>query len=483
MPTSSVIRRALAAGAVGSLLVALAPTAFAADGKWTQVSSYSNATRYPQMSSIDAPTIARFGSEVQILWSTDISSQQSQYATAILNGAGKVIAGPSAAFGPWSTIAHNPALIALGGQRFLAFSGLQSTTTGAPYTSGAEYYATSGDGRSWSLGPGSLSSTRSAYASYTNDVTDNGGTPVWVGSASSTTGINWHVGISPTDPAPEGSDGEFRLGGCCAYDGATVRDTATGAVWAAFYSNSSAMNEQGIQVGQIVPYGGGFTQAPGSVKDYNGAAASTPPSQRVAMAARAGGGVFVAYPVGYPTATGIKVWKVGSSQVLDIPARDAGNVAMSADPSGRLWVTWEQGGRVKAVHTNTAGTALGAAGSFGKPKGANSVWHSASSAEAGGLDVAYTFTVRNAINVWHTHLLRTLSVGAPASAGRGSSVTITVTDAGDPVAGARVSFGGHSGTTNSAGKVTLRAPGRSGGAPAKASKGGYNAGVTGVRVH
>jgi hypothetical protein len=473
------VRRALTAGAIGAIVLATAPMAAAADGKWTQVSDYTNAKKYPQMSSIDAPTMARFGSEVQILWSNDTGPLQQQYSTAIVNGAGKVVAGPSTAFGGWSALAHNPALISLNGQRFLGFSGLQSTTTGAPYTSGAEYYATSGDGRAWSLGAGSLSATQSAYASYSNDVVDNAGTPVWIGSASSTSGINWHVGISPSDPAPEGSDGQFRLDGCCAYDGATERDAATGAVWAAFYSNSSASNEQGIQVGQIVPFAGGFAQAPGSVKVTDGAANSTPPAQRVAMAARAGGGVYVAYPVGYPTATGIKVLKVGTSQVLDIPAYDAGNVTMSADPAGRLWISWEQGGKVKAVHTNTAGTALGAVGSFGKPKGADSVWHSTSSAEAGGLDVAYTFTVRNAINVWHTHLLRTLSVDGPKTAGRGSNVTFTVSDAGDPVAGARVSFGGRSGTTNAQGKVTLRA---SGGSGVRAAKAGYNTGSANVRV-
>ena len=88
-------------------------------------------------------------------------------------------------------------------------------------------------------------------------------------------------------------------------------------------------------------------------------------------------------------------------------------------------------------------------------------------------------TSRSAINVWHTHVLRTLSVDGPKTASRGSSVTFTVSDAGDPVAGAKVTFGGRSATTNAQGKATLRA---SGGNGVRAAKAGYNTGTTAVRV-
>jgi len=477
---STVHRRIVASAAVGALVVGLAPAALA-DG-WKQLSGYTNATSYPKMSNIDEPTMARFGSEVQVLWSEDTSNGASGYKTAIVNGAGAVVQPAITAVGGWAGVAHNPSLISLGGQRFLVFSGLRSTTTGAPNTSGAAYYATSGDGRTWGVGPGSMSATQSAYAAYSLAGVDNAGTPVWIGSASSTTGLNWHVGISPTDPAPEGSDGIFRLGGCCAYDGAGARDEATGTVWAALFSNSSAATEMGIQVGPIIPFAGSFTQAPGSVTNYDGRPSVSDPGQRVGLVARAGGGVYAAYPIGYPMTKAINLWKVGTDQVLTIPAPDARAVTAAADTDGRIWVTWSSRGKVKAVHTNTAGTALGAAGSFGSPRGSDTVWKSTASAAGGGLDVAYSFTARNAINVWYTHIKRTLSVNAPATAGRGSSVTITVTDAGDPVAGARVTFGGHSATTNAAGKVTLRAPGRSGGAQAKAAKSGYNTGSNAIRI-
>ncbi len=95
-------------------------------------------------------------------------------------------------------------------------------------------------------------------------------------------------------------------------------------------------------------------------------------------------------------------------------------IAMSAEPDGRLWLTWREGTKVKAVHTNAAATRLGAIGSWAAPRGTN--------------------------YLWHTQVTRTLSVTAdPGSIRRGGRVTFTVADAGDPVAGARVRFGSRQG--------------------------------------
>ena len=482
---SARIRRTTLVGSV-TIAVALggAPIAAAAPGDWTQLSTFSNAVTYPHASNIDQPTMARFDSSLQVIWPAQTSSSTQSYLTAVLDGAGRVTSASREIVSGWATLTENPVLIGLAGQRFLAFSGLQSTTTGAPFTSGSEYYATSPDGVTFTPSSGSLSATTSAYAAYSNDVIDNAGTPVWVGSAGSTTGINWHVGTSPSQPAPAGSDGQFRLAGCCAYSAALGRDEATGAVYAAFYSNSEATTEQGIQVGQILPTQGAFAQAPGSIIVRDGAADSLGPDQRVAMAARSGGGVYVAYAVGYPTATSIRVLKVGTSSTLDVPgSAGARNISMGSGPDGRLWVSWVSGNRLKVVHTNASATRFGAVGNWGAPRGTATMWKSAIEGFAGGADVVVTATTSSEINVWHSQALRTLGVSANRKAvRRGSPVTLTVTDAGDPVAGAHVRLGARSGTTNAAGKVTLRAPGSSGRAKVTAKKAAYNAGVTTVLV-
>ena len=156
---------------------------------------------------------------------------------------------------------------------------------------------------------------------------------------------------------------------------------------------------------------------------------------------------------------------------------------MTAEPDGRLWIVWEQGNKVKAVHTNAAGTRFGSVGTWASPRGTEYLWHTAAAGTAGGAGVAITATTQYAINVWHTNITRTLTIKAsPASARRGSGVTFTVTDAGDPVAGATVRFGTRSGTTNGSGRVTINAPGSSGRVKATARKGGYNPGSTTVRV-
>ena len=114
----------------------------------------------------------------------------------------------------------------------------------------------------------------------------------------------WHVGTSDASPAPAGSDQSYNLSGCCAYNAAAARDAATGAVYAAFYSNSNATSENGIQVGQILPAAAGWRQAPGSTQVEDGRASSSDPGQKVAMVGRPGGGVFVAYAVGLPVHAG-----------------------------------------------------------------------------------------------------------------------------------------------------------------------------------
>ena len=334
------------------------------------------------------------------------------------------------------------------------------------------------------MGSGTLSETQSAYGSYGSDAVDNAGTPVWVGNAGTTTGIRWHSGISPTDPAPAGSDGQFLLAGCCAYNAAVARDEATGAVFGSFYSNSSATTENGIQVGQILPTQGAFAQAPGSVTIRDGAADSEDPSQQVALASRPGGGVYVAYAVGYPSATTIRLLQVGTSNTIDVPgSANAEHISLAGGPDGRMWISWVSGDRLKVVHTNTAVTRFGSTGAWGAPRGTDTMWKTTSSAAGGALDVVVTATTQAKINVWHTQVNRTLSLAAsPVNPRRAGNVTFTVTDAGDPVAGAQVKIGGRTGMTNAAGKVTLRAPSSKGRAKATASKSGYNPGTTSIRV-
>jgi hypothetical protein len=202
------------------------------------------------------------------------------------------------------------------------------------------------------------------------------------------------------------------------------------------------------------------------------------------MASRAGGGVYVAYKMGYPSPKQIRILRVDTGATLDFPV--SGNVrsiSMGADPVGRIWVAWNQDNRMRAVHTNRAGTQLGAIGSWGAPRGTSTMWKTTTAGSEGGADVVVTATTQSAINVWHTQILRTLSVSAdPASVRRGGRVEFRVSDAGDPVAGATVRLGSRTARTNAAGKATIAAPGSRGSVRVKVSKDGYNGNSTSVRV-
>jgi len=461
-------------------------------GDWTQLSSFPTSSRYPQGQNIDEPTVRRIGNQLQVVWRGQVSPDRSAYYPALVGLDGSTVAPGREIITNWVQLTSNPKLIRVNGQQFLAFSGLQTQTTGAPYTSGAEFAATSPDGLSWTVSPGALSATTTAYVGVGNDAVEDNGAPVWVGNPGTSSGINWHVGLSQGDPAPAGSDGTYRLAGCCAYQAATAKDQATGAIYAAFYSNSTTPGENGIWTGQILPSQGAFSRAAGSMTNYNGTESSIEPGQRVAMVARNGGGVFVAYKVGYPDVTGIRILNVATGATLDVP-RSAGAraISLAAGTGGRLWISWTAGGAVKTAHTNTAVTVVGAVGNQGAPAGSESLWKLAANSiafspeltEGENVDlVATSGTGDGQVNVWHTQALRTLGVDAPERVGRRGTISVVVTDAGEPVAGARVKIAGDTATTDRDGRAELRAPSRARPYSITAARAGFAQGKTTIRV-
>ena len=392
-----------------SLLALAAPAPAGAEvGSWTRLSATAGGG-YPRIANIDEPTLGRLGADLQVVWPVQTSASTVDYQQAIVGRDGVAALRANPILTGWAELTSDPRLITVGGTQFLAFSGLRSTDSTDPYAQGAEYFATSADGRSWQLGVGSLSESTSAYADYGNDAVDNAGTPVWVGNPGTVTGIRWQSGTSPAIPSPAGSGGSFSLEGCCAYSAAAARDNSTGAIIAAFYSNSSAASEQGIQVGQILPAPGAFSQAPGSVTTSAGSANSLSPDQRVAMVSRPGGGVLVAYKVGYPSTGRIRVWQVGTTKQFDIPGSGgARRIAMAAEPGGQVWVTWIAGDRVKSARLNAAGVVPRSTISWTGPPQSSTMWKiGTSSGSVKRLDVVVTASgPGGSINVWHRQAVR-----------------------------------------------------------------------------
>lgn len=211
---------------------------------------------------------------------------------------------------------------------------------------------------------------------------------------------------------------------------------------------------------------------------------------RTPLVARSGGGLYVAYPTGYPRMNRVRVWRVGSGAATQIARLGNGNhpVALAAAPDGRLWVVWAEsrGGaaRVLARRSNEKATRFGAVVDAGRPAGAPAAYQLDASPVGNALDVLANFNIgtqpRSA--TYYRRIKPGLTLTArPSRLRRGvrQGVDFTVTDAGDPVRGARVAAGGASATSRD-GSVTLRLAGRA--VTARATKAGYTSATRHLRV-
>jgi hypothetical protein len=129
-------------------------------------------------------------------------------------------------------------------------------------------------------------------------------------------------------------------------------------------------------------------------------------------------------------------------------------------PAGRLWVVWADAkDGVFVTRSNEAASRFGAAQRLKLPADTGFVWNAQGEGSAGPLDL-FVDVGNNAGSdrgFWHMHVLARLSASASAARTRGkpSTVTVHVTDVGDPVVGATVQVGGQSRTTDATGKASF----------------------------
>jgi hypothetical protein len=367
------------------------------------------------------------------------------------------------ALGSWSSMSHPDLLRMPDGSLRVFFGGIRSTNPGEP--NNAMNTATApAAGAPWSLQSGKAAQASYAYAtSYAGAALAKNGTPIssWAGSP----GLGFHYGVDPSAP-----DGKIPQSGCCLYHPDIGVDSASGQAWIGFTSNENA--SPGVFVNAIGPGGaeGGRKLAPGSLsgKDFLQPIGRTPITGRIGAA-----GVFLAYGQGYPTFKTVAVWRVDTSKpqlVLNVPG--AKHVSIAAAPEGRLWVMLEVGGKIYATRTNHAATRIGPP-SVIKPPGSGSVYELDGEGSAGPLDLV----ANDGQGLWHQQVWPKLQVTGKRA---GKVIVFTVSDAGDPVAGARVKTAGKTLTTAANGRAALaKAPPEK--VKASASKAGYTAATTTVR--
>lgn len=442
---------AVAAVALGSGAVAATGAPAPAAAGWTTITT-------SDVSPVTQPDLLRrsfkHGSGLLVGWTTSHAVR-----TQSVTSAGELSGPPATVVSGWASLEQRVALVRSGSGYTAVLRGIRTTEPGEPYA-GAVTFASSPLGTAWALAHASLSANQNG--GFALDAVEDAGTLVGVFSSSDDPSrLSFHVGADASVPARAPDRRTAAPGGPSSWvtEGAVARDPATGEVWAAWYVGSSDASVRGIWAQRLLPTTSGPVRAPGSGTQLLAA-------QRVALVARQGGGLAIAYPVGYPSTTHVRLWRVSSSPksayaYVQVAAPDARVVAASSAPAGRVWIAWATGhtgagARVAAVRTDPTAARVGSVVRTA-PLAAGTVWHLAAEGSSGPLDVVATSPVTEASSVTGVHLTRlraALTVSrTPARIDRsvGGTVRVTVQDAGSPVAGATVRYAGLSRTTDASG--------------------------------
>jgi len=425
-------------------------------GVWSQVTEANGRN-------IDEAGVARTADGVlHVVWKRRDGSLAESIVHRTISPAGK-LGGTSVVLSGLKSVG-NPDLVTLPGNRLRAFfPGLGDTNPDG----GVKAATAPASGAAWTREGVRVSSTASAVSPAGATVTGSGDS-VFAYSLSFV--LAFHVGVDPaaadTSIAPDRK--------CCDYLPDVATDVGSKATVVAWYSNADG--RPGIWARQILPSVGPPALAPGSLQGGKGLSID----QQTPVTARLGApGVYVAYCSGYPTCKGVVLWRFGGGSKTVAKGADVEDVNVAAAPEGRLWVVWHEGGSktIYAARTNKAATRLGAIAEVAPPKGTSSIWKLKGEGSRGPLDVLASVTTGSSLATWHTQVRPTLSLTAKPGKG---AVTFTVTDAGDPVPGARVSYAGRAASTNGQGVARVTVQGSAAG-KATATKAAYNRATVTVR--
>jgi hypothetical protein len=234
-------------------------------------------------------------------------------------------------------------------------------------------------------------------------------------------------------------------------------DSATGKVWVAYLLFGGGVD--GVYVREVSTTNGepvgSSAILPGSFDVFQGGRVISFQNGRVPMTQRSQGGAFIAYRHGYPSPNAVRLWRIGAPGFRTVAAGSAiGEVAVAADPNGRIWVVWVRRNRINARRSNPAVTRWGKGVSMRLPRNTVGVTTVQADAQAKVVDVlAHSQQVGNS-GFFHSQLEPGISFSAtPRRFPRNTSqrVRFVTRDAGAPLANSRITVAGESCTTNANG--------------------------------
>jgi hypothetical protein len=452
-------------------------------GKWTIVGAAN-------LDNIDEVGLARTGDGVLHAVFTVPSHNSGGGGDSLVHAAISptgAVGGAGTIAGGWASISNVTDVIVTPDGGLRAFFGGIRTTNPGETNSNMNTATASASGQDWSLVPGSAVKGDSAYGSDTSAAGLPDGTPL-IAFGGTGAGTFVHRGLDPGTPNFNLQD---QFGQCCGYT-PNVAVAQAGAPYVAWYSNASA--HLGVFVQELDPATGAPNgvpvQMPGSTTLFNGQPNSSQQLMRTPIAARPGGGVYLAYSGGYPTTDKVLLWRLGAAKSAVVGTGKGDHiVSLAAAPDGRIWVFWidRSTGRplVFARRSNPGVTAFGPLLRAGAPSGQASAYRIAGDAQAGALDLLGLFGTASGQAQWHTQVLPGLELGAKPSKvtrSRTTTVEFTVRDP-DPVKGVKVTVSGRSATTDAKGHASIDVgPTAKKSIAATAAKPGYTSGTYRLRV-
>jgi hypothetical protein len=419
----------------------------------------------PDGSSTDQVGLARTGDGVlHVAWHHPTGPNTEDLNHTVITPAGRV--GPTSPIqSGWTGFTNTALVVEPGGLR--AFWGGFRTTDSSDPQRETNTALSSDGGASWTLQPGQVNpdGAQSYGSSHAATVRADGST---LQAFAGTLGTWAHAGLSPVTP-----NFDFMAERQYGYDPNLATD-ATDRTVMAWYSNATGL--LGVLAQDVNADGSpgpGPFGMPGTGTMNVGMLARTP------LAARAGGGFYVAYP----TPGGVRVWRVGARSAPVVAGiDDSPAVAVAAAGDGRIWVVWTEGfgdPDVLARRSNKSVSRFGATVNASHPRDAAQAYNLDANAAGNALDVLANFNIGTTTDAVTSYrrLLPGLTLKArPGRLRKGepTDVRFTVRDAGDPVSGARVKVAGRSGTTDNRGRVTLTLTARRA-VEARATRSGYTA--------
>ena len=427
---------ALAAVALSALLGASSSAGQA--GRWTQITKMHDGAKANL-------GLARGKNGVlNVIWAGPARPPYTAILDTPISPAG-VAGKPQTVLAGWNAVVHPTAAVAADGSVHAVISGQKVLTPNDPYAGLNEVV---GPG-SWSLGPkafGTFQLTVSASADVSTAMLKSDQlVSVW----QSATTMLFQTGVDPsTQPQNITPPGLAEAPVVAVSGGDAVVAYRNSTSGTAFFR-------------RLVP-------SLGAPEEMPGAKILAP-----TIAGRIGGGVFSAYA---PDGARVLLLRFGGKPRL-VPVPKGVQVlsaGVAAGPEGRLWVYYGNERQTFVTRTSKSTSSFEPVQMLASPPKTVQLFRFEGEGSAGPLDLFADVTVDGATRdgSYQTHVFPQLSLRAAASSRR---LTVHVTDAGDPVAGAKVTgLPGGAKTTDAKGLVVVTlAAGQKGSFTLAATKAGY----------